>query len=258
MNVIVIANSKGGSGKTTTAFNLAHDLAHSGKKVALIDFDPQSSLTNSFKIDLPQNQIYIEDLISKAGYGKLSILNALVAPKENLENLLLVPSSGSLANLEGELKGPAGLIRLREVIKGLMNLKLDALIIDPPGSTDVFMSMALMSASDVIIPSRPTDTDINTLIDFIPFIEEHKALNPNLKIKGILLNQTQTSSKNADFYLKQLNEAGLGNLILKTQIRSAIDAANSIAYGKSSVEYKPKSAVSQDYQSLSKEIAQWL
>ena len=258
MKTLVIANSKGGSGKTTTAFNLAHDLSRAGKKVLLVDFDPQSSLTHCFKVELAQEQIYIEDLIAKAGYGKLSILNAIVSPKEGNPNLYLVPSSGGLGNLEGELKGPAGLIRLREVLKGLHNLNIDVVIIDPPGSTDVFMSMALMSADEVIIPSRPTDTDINTLTDFIPFIEEHKPLNPNLVIRGILLNQTQTASKNTDFYLKQLEESGLGDLILKTKIRSAIDAANSIAYGKSSMEYKPKSAVSQDYKELAREITQWL
>ena len=258
MKILVIANSKGGSGKTTTAFNLAHDLSTAGKKVLLVDFDPQSSLTSCFKVDLPQNQIYIEDLIAKAGYGKLSISNAIVSPKDGNENLYLVPSSGGLGNLEGELKGPAGLIRLREVLKGLHSLNFDVVVIDPPGSTDVFMSLALMAADEVIIPSRPTDTDINTLTDFIPFIEEHKALNTNLNIRGILLNQTQTASKNADFYLKQLKEAGLGDLVMKTKIRSAIDAANSIAYGKSSVEYKPKSAVSLDYKELTKEILQWL
>lgn len=258
MKTLVVANSKGGSGKTTTAFNLAHNLAAEGKSVLLIDFDPQASLTSCFKVELPQTQTYIEDLISKQGFGKLHIRNAIVSPKDSLENLFLVPASGALGNLEGELKGAAGLVKLREVLKGLQGLPIDIVIIDPPGSTDVFMSIALMAADDVMIPARPTDTDIRTLTDFIPFIEEHKALNPNLKLRGILLNQTQNASKNAEFYLDQLKEAGLGDLILTTQIRSAIDAANSIAYGKSATEYKAKSPVAKDYINLAKEVATWL
>ena len=255
MKIITVANSKGGSGKTTTSFNLAHELAAMGKKVLLVDFDPQASLTNCFKIELPQDQIYIEDLVSKNGYGKLSITASIVGIKEGI---YLVPTTGALGNLEGELKGATGLIKLREVLKGLNNLAFDVVIIDPPGSSDIFMTMALVASNEVIIPTRPTDTDISTLTEFVPFIEEHKALNPQLKISGILLNQTQSSSKNAAFYLNKLKELGVGDLIFKSQIRSAIDAANSIAYGKSSSEYKPKSSVSQDYKSFAKEVAKWL
>jgi chromosome partitioning protein len=258
MKTIVIANSKGGSGKTTTAFNLAHNLAFSGKSVLVLDFDPQASLTHSFKVELPQHQIYAEDLVSNEGYGKTSIRQAIIQPKEEIENLFLVPVSGALGSLEGELKGAVRLVRLREVLKGLNGLNIDVVIIDPPGSTDVFMSMSLVAADEVIIPARPTDTDIKTLSDFIPFVEEHQAINQNLKVRGILLNQTQSSSKNADFYLEQLNQAGLGKLVLRSQVRSAVDAANSIAYGKSVIEHKPKSQISKDYIEFTKEVVSWL
>ncbi len=255
MKIITIANSKGGSGKTTTAFNLAHELAQLGKRVLAIDFDPQASLTHGFKIDLPQNQIYIEDLISKMGYGKLSIREAIVGVKEGID---LIPTTGGLGNLESELKGATGLIRLREVLKGLPAEAYDAVLIDPPGSSDIFMTMALVASQEVIIPTRPTDTDISTLTEFLPFVDEHRALNPTLKIGGILLNQTQASSKNAEFYLNKLVELGVGELIFKSSIRSAIDAANSMAYGKSSSEYKPKSPVTQDYKQFAQEVLTWL
>ena len=258
MKILVIANTKGGSGKTTTVFNLAHDLSKAGKKVVLIDFDPQASLTNCFKVDLAQDQIYIEDLVSREGYGKLSILNAIVCPKEGNDNLMLVPSSGALGKLDGELKN-TGMGRLREVLKGLHSIDIDVVLIDPPGSSDSFMSAALVAADEVIIPSKATDLDINTLTDFVALINEHKEfVNKDLMIRGILLNQTLTASKNADFYLESLEKAGLGGLILKSKIRSTIDAANSIAYGKSATEYKPKSPVSQDYKELAKEISKWL
>ena len=255
MKIFTIANSKGGSGKTTTAFNLGHELVRLNKKVLMIDFDPQASLTNCFKVDFDQHQIYIEDLISKAGYGKLNIREAIVEPKEGL---FLVPTTGVLGNLDGELKGPTGLIKLREVLKGLTGLGFDAVIIDPPGTSDVFMAMALLAADEVLIPAKPTDLDITSLKEFVPFVEEHKALNPKLIIRGIILNQTQNSSKNAAFYLEQLKELGLGDLIFKSTIRSAVDAANSIAYGQSSTEHKPKAPVSKDFQEFAKEVAQWL
>ena len=255
MKIFTVANSKGGSGKTTTAFNLAHELVRLGKKVLMIDFDPQASLTYAFKVELPQEQVYIEDVISKAGFGKLNISSAIVEPKDNL---FLVPTTGALGNLESELKGAAGMVRLREVLKGVGEFGFDVVIIDPPGSSDIFMSMSLLASTDVIIPARPTDTDITTLSEFISFVEEHKALNPNLKIMGIVLNQIQSSSKNGEFYLEKLKTLGLGNLIFKSTIRSAIDAANSVAYGQCSTEHKPKAPVSKDYQGFAKEVSQWL
>jgi chromosome partitioning protein len=255
MKTLTVANSKGGSGKTTTAFNLGHELARLGKRILMVDFDPQGSLTHSFKVELPQNQIYIEDLVSKAGQGRLNIADAILEIKPNL---YLIPSTGALGNLESELKGPAGLVRLREALKGVAHLGFDAILIDPPGSSDVFMSMSLLAAQEVIIPARPTDTDISTLSEFVPFIEEHRALNPDLKIRGILLNQVQSSSKNGQFYLDRLRQIGLGDLLFKSSIRSAIDAANSLAYGQSSSEHKPKAPVSKDYQALAQEVFPWL
>lgn len=258
MKVIAVANSKGGSGKTTTSFNLAHQLASMGKKVLLLDFDPQASLTHSFKVELPQTQTYIEDIISKEGYGRLNIIDAIIQPSEAQNNLYLIPVSGALANLESELKGSVGLFRLKNALVSLQSLSFDVVIIDPPGSTDVFMSMALLSAHDVLIPARPTDTDISTLSDFVGFVNEHKEMNPHLQVKGIMLNQTMSASKNASFYLDQLKELGLGDILLKSQVRSAVDAANSIAYGQSVMDYKKSAPVSKDYQSLAKEVAQWL
>ncbi len=255
MKTLAIANSKGGSGKTTTSFNLGHELVRLGKKVLMVDFDPQASLTHSFKVEFPQDQIYIEDLVSKGGQGRLNAAQAIVEPKPNL---FLIPSTGALGNLESELKGPAGLVRLRETLKGVAHLGFDLILIDPPGSSDVFMSMSLLASDEVLIPARPTDTDISTLNEFVPFVEEHRALNPVLRIRGILLNQVQSSSKNGQFYLDRLREIGLGDLICRSSIRSAIDAANSLAYGQSSSEHKPKAAVSKDYQELAQEVSSWL
>jgi chromosome partitioning protein len=255
MKILAVANSKGGSGKTTNTFNIGCELHRLGLRVCLIDFDPQASLTHCFKIELPQTQVYIEDVVSKAGFGRLSIQQAIVEIKPGLS---LIPSTGALGNIENDLRAIGGMLRLKQVLSTLSAEQFDIVLIDPPGSSDIFMTLTLLAAREILIPIRPTDTDLATLEDFIGFINEHQALNPDLRVRGILLNQVQGSSKNGQFYMDRLKSSGLGDLVLNSTIRTAIDAANSIAYGKPSSEYKPKSAVSQDFKNVAKEIASWL
>src|SRR5277367_4823112 len=160
VRTIAVANSKGGCGKTTTVLNLGAALAQSGIKTLLIDMDPQASLTEAFKVDFPQSTIYAEDMLASPK------VDASRAPLLVRENLYLIPATEALGGLESILSRTAeDKYRLRDAITRL-GQAFDFIIIDPPGSTDIFMATVLAAAEQVIIPVRPTDTDFCTLAKF--------------------------------------------------------------------------------------------
>src|SRR5690242_11590773 len=111
MRVIALANSKGGSGKSTTIFNLSCELARRGKKILLIDMDPQASLTTCFKMSFNQSQLYLEDILAT------DKLNPAQAPVVVRENLFIIPTTGNLGGVEIFLKNDPA--RLKKVLDKL-------------------------------------------------------------------------------------------------------------------------------------------
>ena len=252
MKVIAVANSKGGSGKTATVFNLGAELARRGEKVLLWDIDPQASLTDCFKIDFPSHQIYTDDALAT------DRIDVIQAPVQVKENLFLIPATKGLGGLEGTLEhSTQNLLRLKRCIDRLQALDFSFVILDPPGSTDIFMSTALAAAHHVLIPVRPTDTDFSAMVTFKSDIEKIKAVNPILEVKGILFNQVITSSKNYQIYKSFLQEANWDKLVCNTSVRMATSIANAPGTGKDVITFDPRSKAADDYRSLASEVSAW-
>jgi chromosome partitioning protein len=249
--IIAVANSKGGSGKTATVFNLGSELARS-KKVLLWDMDPQASLTNSFQVNFSQNQIYSEDILATDKIDPTS------APVKVGENLYLIPTvSQALGGLESMLQAKDNVKRAKIITQKLAHLEFDFIIIDPPGAADIFMSTALVAAQEVIIPVRPTHNDFSVMVEFKEAIEKIKPLNPEIEVKGILFNQVISSSKNYSIYRKFLEEANWDKLVCKSSIRMATSIANAPGVGKDVIAFDPKSKAAEDYQKFAKEVLSW-
>jgi chromosome partitioning protein len=251
MRVIAIANSKGGSGKTATVFNLGADLARRGHKVLLWDLDPQASLSNAFKVEFRQAQLYTEDILSTEK------LDPSQAPVEVSANLHLIPATSALGGVEGVLATGNNIYRVRRCLDRLAALGFDFVLLDPPGATDIFMSAALVASHDILIPTRPTDTDFATMVEFKRSIDKVKDLNPELRIRGILFNQVITSSKNARIYRGFLDDPEWSDLVCQSSIRLATNIANSTAHGKDVISLEPKSKSATDYRKLTEEILLW-
>jgi chromosome partitioning protein len=252
MRVIAVANSKGGSGKTATVFNLGAELARRGEKVLLWDIDPQASLTDCFKIPYKPSQIYTEDALAT---DKIDVTQA---PVQMCENLYIIPATQGLGGLEGTLEHSTdNLLRLRRCLDRLKHLEFSYVILDPPGSTDIFMSAALAAAQEVLIPVRPTDTDFTAMVNFKADIEKIKSINPELEVRGILFNQVITSSKNYKIYKAFLEEAKWDALVCQTSIRMATTVANAPGTGKDVISFDPKSKAADDYRALATEILLW-
>jgi chromosome partitioning protein len=243
MVIIAIINQKGGTGKTTTAINLGTALSSLGKKVLLIDLDPQANLSYSFGIKSPNGTI------TEVLQGKKT-LQAILTEKESLS---IAPSSISLADLEISLVnklGREGL--LKEHLKGLKGY--DYVFIDSPPSLSVLTINALNAAQEVLIPLQMEILSLQGLAQLLDTINEvRQILNKKLKIKGIIPSMYDARRRLSDEVLKEI-EKNFKEKIFKTVIRENVKIAEAPSFAKSVLTYAPSSHGAEDYTNLAKEF----
>ena len=158
MDILAIANSKGGTGKTTTARQLAENLGIN-HRVLLIDLDPQASLTKSFAFD--QEPSYSSTHVLS---GEKRIDNAITNAHDNID---ILTADARLSTVERALsESPSGQMKLRNALKVVAN-NYAYCIIDTIGATSMLVFNALAAANIVIVPTRPEGTDLETILPFI-------------------------------------------------------------------------------------------
>ncbi|MBP7055260.1 MAG: ParA family protein [Candidatus Omnitrophica bacterium] len=192
--IIAICNQKGGVGKTTTAINLSTALAISGKRVLLIDIDPQGNATSGLGIDKHSIKSSVYDLLVEESDPSYIII------KTPIENLSLIPSNLNLTGAEIELVGTMGReYRLKKAISHISS-NFDFIIMDCPPSLGLLTINALSAAYTVLIPIQCEYyalEGLSQLSGTIDLVKEN--LNPGLSIEGVLLTM-------ADFRTKLTNE----------------------------------------------------
>ena len=186
--IITVANQKGGTGKTTSVCNLGNALAREGKKVLLIDFDPQANLSMSFGIERP-------DELSMSMHDVLSlVMDGTALPADKGEYILsgkrldIIPSNINLSvteiNLRDEMSGESTLKELLEPLRA----KYSYIIIDTNPYLGMLTINALAVCDSVIIPVSPQLWSATGLTDLMQTISKVKRkINPNIKVDGILL-----------------------------------------------------------------------
>lgn len=181
MQVLTIASGKGGVGKTTTAFELAHLLANSGRRVVALDFDPQASLTAFFGLSPPRTIVEVMTT---------GVPIAQVVTPTPTSNLSLIASSGSL--VAAELVIASKPIRREETLRrAIMALSstCDTLIIDTPPALGLLTLNALVAADGVLVVTTPEAASLGTLRATLDAIEQVKAeANDRLALLGVLAN----------------------------------------------------------------------
>ena len=243
--VIAIANQKGGVGKTTTSVNLGIGLTRQGKKVLLIDADPQGSLTASLG--------YIEP--DDIGVTLATIMMNIINEEEfdvkegilhHQENVDLLPSNIELSGLE---------VSMANVISREVIMK-DYILIDCMPSLGMMTINALVSADSVLIPVQAAYLPVKGLQQLIKTITMvKKRLNRNLKVEGILLTMVDYRTNFAkDIAAKVRKEYGADINIFDCFIPISVKAAETSAEGRSIFDYCPKGKVSMAYEELSKEV----
>ena len=242
MAIIAIINQKGGTGKTTTAINLGSALSSLGKKVLLIDLDPQANLSYSFGIKSPNGTI------TEVLQGKKT-LQAILTEKEGLS---ITPSSISLADLEISLVnkiGREGL--LKERLKGLKGY--DYVFIDSPPSLSILTINALNAAQEVLIPLQMEILSLQGLAQLLDTINEvRRVLNKNLKVRGIIPSMYDARRRLSDEVLEEIKK--FKETVFKTVIRENVKIAEAPSFAKSVLTYAPSSHGAEDYIKLAKEF----
>lgn len=246
--IIVIANQKGGVGKTTTAINLSAACALQGKKVLLIDLDPQANTSLSF----------IEP--ERINGSALELFTELEQPFENflystkIKKLDVVPARINLAKLEPKLVGDFDAIfRLRDRLEKIKS-QYDLIFLDTPPTLGLITVNALVAANYVLIPIQSSYFALEGTDDLLETIEKVRSRpNPDLQILGVLVtlfDKRTTLSKDVEAHIRKV----FGKKAFKTMITRSVRLEESPAHRETIFTFAPNSSGALEYQQLSREV----
>ena len=246
--IIAISNQKGGVGKTTTATNLAYGLQLLGKKVLLVDSDPQGNSTDTWRADVSPG---------------IATLSDLLFYDEPLENCIqhteigdILAADEVLEEAEARLAGVTGYFRLRNRLAPLKSV-YDYIIIDTPPNLGILLQNALIAADGIIVPITSSKYAADGMARFIRTVIEVKSEpNPNLKVMGLLLTKYISRKVLAKDMKEALPEimSQLGTGIFETEIRLDEAIEQSQAVSVPVKLYAPKARATEDYMNFAKEI----
>ncbi len=253
--IIALSNQKGGVGKSTTCSNLGIGLAMQGKKVLVVDIDPQASLTISLGYPQPDTlPVTITDLMKKI------ILDKAISPGEGIlhqkEGVDLLPASIELAGLEASMVNVMSRETiLRQVLNEIGN-PYDFILLDCMPSLGMLTINALAVADSVLIPVQAQYLSAKGLEQLLQTIAKvRRQINPNLRIEGILLTMVNSRTNNARDISNLIREIYGGKIkVFGTDIPLSVRAAEISAEGKSIFAHDPKGKVAAAYKELTQEV----
>lgn len=246
--IIAIANQKGGVGKTTTSINLSACIAAKGKKVLVIDIDPQGNTTSGYGIEKNELENTIYELI----LGDCSIEDCIL--KEVFPNISILPSNVNLAAAEIEL---IGVEKKEFILKNEVDWvkdRYDFIIIDCPPSLSLLTVNAMTTADSVLVPIQCEYyalEGLSQLIHTVNLVKER--LNPELDMDGVVFTMYD-SRTNLSAQVVENVKSHLNQNVYKTLIPRNIRLAEAPSYGKPINMYDPKSAGAESYMSLAEEV----
>lgn len=246
--IIAVANQKGGVGKTTTAVNLGAGLANLGKRVLLVDMDPQGNTTSGIGINKADVDYCIYDVIINEVDTRDAILET------NVEGLSILPSTIQLAGAEIELVPTISReVRLKRAISPIKHL-YDYILIDCPPSLGLLTINSLTAADSVLIPIQCEYyalEGLSQLLNTIRLVQKH--LNTGLTVEGVLLTMFDARTNLGVQVVEEVKKY-FKEKVYRSIIPRNVRLSEAPSYGQSIMTYDPKSKGAEVYLELAKEV----
>ena len=253
--VLAVSNQKGGTGKTTTCENLGIGLAQEGKKVLLVDTDPQASLTVALGYPRPDDLSFtLSDAMEKIMTEQpIALGEGLLHHPEGVD---LMPANIMLSGLEVSLVNAMNREKILKQYLDTVRREYDFILLDCMPSLGMLTVNALAAADQVLIPVQAQYLSAKGLEQLLQTINKvRRQINPKLKIEGILLTMVDSRTNYAKEISALIREAYGNNIkVFSTDIPRSVRAAEISAEGRSIFEHDPKGKVAEAYRVLTKEV----
>jgi len=250
MKIVAIANQKGGVGKTTTAVNLGAALAESGKRILIVDLDPQANATSSFGLQGVEDISLYEPLL-----GEASITEKILPTRR--EGLFIVPAHLDMAGAEVEIaRMPNHLTRLAETLKPLhTDQTFDFVFLDCPPSLGILMSNALAAADELLTPIQCEYFALEGLVKIVRLIEQvlDSGANERLELGGIVMTMFDSRTNLSQQVVADVRKH-FGERVYETVIPRSVRLSEAPSFGKSILEYASSGPAAQAYRALAREF----
>lgn len=265
MRIIALMNQKGGVGKTTTTVNLGAALAERGKRVCMVDLDPQAHLTINYGIEPADEPVTLYDVLVE-DKGFLQAVHQLEG------RVAVVPGSIDLAAAEIELVSILGReLILKKRLEAILDSDLfDYMLLDCPPALGLLTINALAVADEVIIPMQAHFLALQGVAKLLETVQlVNRRMNPKLRVTGIVLTMYDSQTKLTTEVVQELQNfitqagesAAAGNtvpwsnaIIFKSKVRRNIKLAESPSFGQTILKYDTASNGAKDYRSLAQEV----
>lgn len=246
--IIAVANQKGGVGKTTTSVNLGAGMASLGKRVLLVDIDPQGNTTSGVGINKADVAHCIYDVLIEEIHPKEAIVET------NIQGLHLIPATIQLAGAEIELVSTISReVRLKKSLQ-LVKHEYDYILIDCPPSLGMLTINSLTASDSVIIPIQCEYyalEGLSQLLNTIRLVQKH--LNTSLEIEGVLLTMFDARTNLGIQVIEEVKKY-FQQKVYRTIIPRNIRLSEAPSHGQSIITYDPRSRGAEVYLELAKEV----
>lgn len=244
--VISVLNQKGGVGKTTTTINLGSYLAKSGKRVLIIDFDPQGNATSGLGIAKQNTELTSYDIL----FNPNDIVSAIL--ETNTPNLNLIPANAGLAAAEVEIVDKSNRETLLKT--ALKSIDYDYIIIDCPPALGLLTINALAASNNMIVPVQAEYYALEGLGQLLSVMQRvRQGLNKNLELMGVVVTMYDGRTTLSEQVYSEIKKH-FGDKLFKTIIPRNVRLAEAPSFGKPISEHDKWSKGARAYKNLAKEV----